>query len=272
MLERVTQRLGWTLDPDDPRAPPSEVWRALTPEERAALVASLPSEWEDTSPPEGDPHWNPKVSARKTLQRYFSRIGRSVYVGSELPIYYPGERVFAPDVMAVLDVPLHERERWVVDAEGKGLDWALEIFVSGSRKKDHVGNVEKYARLGIADYFLFDRGRGRLHGWHLASPGDRSYAPILPQRGRYVARTLGLELGVVGDKLRFFSADAELPEVEELIERLERAVDGLQRRAEEEAKRAEEEAKRAEEEAARRARAEQRLAEALAEIERLKRG
>lgn len=265
MLERVTQRPSWTLDPDDPRAPPSEVWRELTPGQRDALVASLPSEWEDASPPEGDPHWNPKVSARKTLQRYFSRIGRSVYVGSELPIYYPGERVFAPDVMAVLDVPVHERDRWVVDAEGKGLDWVLEIFVSGSRKKDLVGNVERYARLGIADYFLFDRGRGRLHGWHLESPSDRTYVPILPQGGRYIARTLGLELGVLGDKLRFFSADAELPEVEELIDRLERAVDGLERRVEEAAR-------RAEEEATLRARAEQRLAEALAEIERLKRG
>jgi hypothetical protein len=259
----VTQRLGWTLDPDDPRAPPSEVWHALTSEERAALQASLPSEWEDTAPPEGDPHWNPKVSARKTLQRYFSRIGRSVYVGSELPIYYPSERVFAPDVMAVLDVPLHERDRWVVDAEGKGLDWVLEIFVSGSRKKDHVANVERYARLGIADYFLFDRGRGRLHGWHLPSPEHRTYAPILPQGGRYAARTLGLEMGVVGEKLRFFKGDAELPEVEELIERLERFVDGLERRAEEEAKRAEEEAKL-------RADVEDQLAAALAEIARLK--
>jgi hypothetical protein len=94
---------------------------------------------------------------------------------------------------------------------------------------------------------------------------------MLPQRGRYVSRTLGLEIGVLDSKLRFFSLDAELPEAEELIFKLERAVSDLERRAEEEARRAEEEARRAEEEARRADTAETRLAEALREIERLKR-
>jgi hypothetical protein len=295
----VTLR-GFTPDPSDPRAPPSELWRELTPEQQRAVVEALPSEWpgwDEASPPEGDRHWNPKVSARKTLERYFARTGRSVYVGSELPIYYPDERVFAPDVFAVLDVPRRERDRWVVDAEGKGLDFVLEIFLSGDRKKDHEGNVERYARLGIPECFLFDRGRLRLHGFR-RQPGRASYAPLVPQGGRFAVVTLGLELGIVGDRLRFFSGDAELPDAEELIERLERALDGVQervelevrraeeeaRRAEEEARRAEEETRRAEEEArraeeeARRAEgearraddAERRLAEVLAELEALR--
>jgi Uma2 family endonuclease len=273
------------VDPEDPRAPPSEIWLALTPEERRRVVDSLPAEWDAMPPPEGDRHWNPKVSARKTLERWFSRLGRRVYVGSELAIYYPGERVFAPDVMAVLDVELRERDRWVVDAEGRGLDWTLEIFVGGDRKKDHEGNVERYARLGIPEYFLFDRGRARLSGWRLPTPNARSYEPIVPQRGRWVSSVLGLELCVVGERLRFMHGDAELPDAEELIDRLERIVDALQFRAEEEARRAEEEARRAEEEArraeeeARRAEEEARraqhlegkLAAALEELEKLRR-
>jgi hypothetical protein len=254
---------GWKVDLSDPRAPPTDVWRALTPEERAAVVESLPSEWEDALPPEGDRHWNPKVSARKTLERYFAKLGRSVYVGSELPTYYPAERVFAPDVFAVLDVSRHERDRWVVDAEGKGLDWILEIFLSGDRKKDHEGNVERYARLGIPEYFLFDRGRLRLWGFRLPEASARAYEPLLPQAGRYRSTTLGLELGIVDDRLRFFVGDAELPDAEELITRLEGFVDRLERRAEEEARRAEEEARRREE-------VEAKLEAALREIERLK--
>ena len=258
----MTQR-DWAIDPDDPRAPPTEVWDALSPAQRERLVDALPSEWEDALPPEGDRHWNPKVNARKTLERYFARTGRSVYVGSELPIYYPGERVFAPDVFAVLDVSRHERDRWVVSAEGKGLDFVLEIFLSGDRKKDHDGNVERYARLGIPEYFLFDRGRLRLWGFRLAGPGATTYTPILPQGGYFRVATLGLGLAIAGDQLRFYAGDGELPDAEELIERLERAVDGLQTRADEEARRAEEEARRAEEEA-RRAEAEARKAEAEA--------
>ncbi len=232
----------WVPDPDDPRAPPTEVWAAMSGEERAELVASLPSEWEDALPPEGDRHWIPKVSARKTLERYFSRIGRSVYVGSELPIYYPGERVFAPDVFAVLDVPLHERDRWVVSDEQRGLDWVLEIFLAGSRRKDFERNVELYARLGIHEYFLFDRGALRLEGFRFPTPTSRVYERISPEAQRYSCGSLGLELAIVGDRLRFFAADAELPDVEELIDRLEGAV----------------------------AQTERRLADALREIERLK--
>jgi len=259
----VTQ--PWIIDPDDPRAPPTEMWRALSDEQRRRLVDSLPSEWESALPPEGDPHWNPKVNARKTLERYFSRLGRSVYVGSELAIYYPNERVFAPDVFAVLDVPTHERNRWIVDDEGRGLDWALEIFVAGDRKKDHIRNVDLFARLGIAEYFLFDRGKLRLSAWRLPDPAARTYQQLLPQRGRFASTVLGLEVGVVEGRLRFFHLDAELPDAEELIQKLERAVDNLEARAEEESR-------RADEEAAKRGEAEARLAEALDELNRLKQG
>jgi hypothetical protein len=37
--------LTYRVDPDDPRAPPQELWERLTPEERARIVDSLPSEF-----------------------------------------------------------------------------------------------------------------------------------------------------------------------------------------------------------------------------------
>ena len=188
---------SWLLDPNDPRAPSSEVWNAMSPEERARVVASLPTDWEDALPSEGDPHWVPKVNARKTLERYFSRLGRKAYVGSELAIYYPGERTFAPDVFAVLDVEPHARDRWVVDQEQRGLDWVMEIHVAGDRRKDHIRNVEWFARLGIPEYFIYDRGKLRISAWQLETSADgRRYVPMLPQRGRYVSTVLGLEVGI----------------------------------------------------------------------------
>jgi Uma2 family endonuclease len=255
----------YRVNPDDPRAPPQEVWEQLSPEERARIVDSLPSEFpvSDAHPPEGDPHYEAKTRTREVLGSFFSRIGRKVYLACELPVYDPGEPMFAPDVMAVLDVEPHSRMRWVVSAEGKGLDFALEVHVAGERRKDLERNVERYARLGIREYFVFDRGRLRLSGWRLEE-GRRAYRPILPQHGAYPSEVLGLDLQVEEEKLRFYVGGAALPEAPELIARLESMVERV------EASRAELE-RQLVEEAQRREEAERRLAEALAELERLRR-
>jgi Uma2 family endonuclease len=277
----------YRVNPDDPRAPPQEVWEQLTPEERARIVASLPSEFpaSEAAPPEGDPHFEAKARASEVLGSYFSRIGRKVYLACELPIYYPGEPMFAPDVIAVVEVETHSRMSWVVSAEGKGVDLALEIHVAGERRKDLERNVERYARLGIREYFVFDRKRLRLMGWRLEE-GRRSYRPLLPQHGFYPSQVLGLELQLEGERLRFYHGGAMLPEADEMIATLERMVEGVEQRrseleqqlAEEARLRAEEARLRAEETRLRaeetrlREDAERRLAEVLLEMERLRGG
>ncbi|AEI64271.1 Uma2 family endonuclease [Corallococcus macrosporus] len=289
------------VDPDDPRAPPQELWDALSPEERQRIIDSLPSEFpvSEATPPEGDFHFEAKTRAREVLGSFFSRIGRKVYLGCELPVYYPGESMFAPDVMAVVDVEPRARMSWMVSAEGKGLDFALEVHVAGERRKDLERNVERFARLGIREYFVFDRGRLRLSGWRL-DEGRRVYRPILPQHGLYPSEVLGLDLQVDDERLRFYLGGAALPEAPELIARLEHMVERVetsraelvQQLAEESRLRAEESRMRAEEthrreeesrlraeesrlraeETRRREEAERQLAEARAEIERLRGG
>jgi Uma2 family endonuclease len=244
----------------------------MSEEARKRVVASLPGEVTEAemSPPEGDRHFQAKVKALDTLRSYFVRQRRRVYLASELPVYYPGTQRFAPDLLAVLDVDPHERDKWVVSAEGKGLDFVLEVHVGGDRKKDAVDNVTRYAWLGIPEYFIYDRSRQRLLGYRLPSADARLYVPIVPQHGGYSSEQLGLELRIEDERLRFYAGSALLLESEELISRLEHMVEGLQQRAEEEARRAEEEARRAEEEARRRQEAEKRVAELQAELERLK--
>ncbi|WP_437561584.1 Uma2 family endonuclease [Sorangium sp. So ce542] len=277
---------SWEIDPDDPRAPPQELWDRMTPEERQRVLDTLPSEFEvsEASPPEGDFHFNPKVAARDALGGYFQRIGRRVYLACELPVYYPAERMFAPDLIAVLDVEVKERAHWSVSAEGKGVDLALEILWSGRSKKDLEDNVIRYASLGISEYFVFDRRRRRLRGFRLAQ-GSARYQPIVPQDGRLTSAVLDLDLGLEEDRLRFFQGQTALPETRELLARLDTMVGGLEtrieqterrldeerQRADEERQRADEERQRADEERQRADEAERRLAEALAELTRLKR-
>jgi Uma2 family endonuclease len=270
----MVQRLpdAYRFDPVDPRAPSEEQWARMSPEERSRIVEMLPAEVPiELMPPEGDPHRIAKTRATDTLDAYFRRIKRKIYISSELAVFYPDEPRFSPDVLAVRDVELHERNKWVVATEGKGLDLVIEVHDKGDADKDYKVNVARYARLGIEEYFIFDRGQLTLRGYRLPpmEPGRsgraRAYRPILPQQGQYSSEVLGLDLRVEGTKLRFLQGMAPLPEAEELIGKLGTRLDEAivhQQEAAERARLAEERA----------AALEQQLAEARAEIDRLKRG
>ncbi|HYO57230.1 Uma2 family endonuclease [Archangium sp.] len=267
-MERNQQKDGDSF----PRAPTQEEWDAMSMEEREQVVQSLPAEvtWDEMAMPEGDLHSEAKRGALEALRGYFSRQQRRVYLGTELPVYYPGERRFAPDLLAVLDVEPHLRGKWMVSHEGKGLDWVMEVHVGGDRKKDAEYNVRRYARLGIPEYFIYDRNKEQLEAYRLPSPGAREYVRMEPRQGRYSSEVLGLELQVEGEKLRFWAGNALLLESDELITRLREMVEGLQQRADEEARKLGEEARRREEAERRLAEAEQRMAALQAELERLK--
>lgn len=263
-----------------PMAPSVEEWEELSPAEREAVVAALPGEvtYDEMAMPEGDRHAKAKARALDALRGFFTRQRRRIYLAQELPIYYPAEPRFAPDLLAVLDAEDVDRDKWVVNAEGKGLDWVLEVHVGGDRKKDAERNVTRYARLGIPEYFLYDRARNRLAAYRLESPDARVYAPIVPNHGLYESRVLGLEIQVDEDRLRFYAGTALLLESDELIARVQAMYDAAQRRADEEARRREEaerlreESERLrEEEARRREEAEREVARLRAELERLKR-
>ncbi len=261
-----------------PRAPSQAAWDAMSAEERARVVEALPCYMTEAelSPPEGDPHSGPVRSARDALGGFFGAKGRSHYIGCDLIVYYPDRRRFAPDVFVVFDVEPHEREKWVVSHEGRGLDWVLEVLYSGDRKKDLERNVRLYAELGVPEYFVYDSRRQALHGFRLPEPGATAYVPVLAQYGRYPSEVLGLDLCVEEGRLRFYAATAPLLETPEIIDRLRRAAAGFDERLAEEARaRAEAEQGRAEaeqgraEEARARAEAERRLAELQARLDEL---
>jgi Uma2 family endonuclease len=245
------------------------VWQLLTEDERLVVVEALPSEFEWALPPEGDPHRKASGGPLSALEAYFRRIGRRVYLSSNLPVYYPGERVFAPDLIAVVDVDPHDRDRWVVEHEGKGLDLVLEVLYRGDDRKDLERNVTRFARSGISEYFIYDRKRGRLTGYRVPEGGGAEYRPIVPQGGRWPSAVLGLDLALEGDRLRLYSGTAPVPELQELALRGEALLSDAMQRVEAAEHRAEEEARRAEEEARRRAEAEEELSRLRAELKRL---
>ncbi len=73
-------------------------------------------------------------------------------------------RARAPRQEVWADVETHRRSAWVVSAEGRGVGWVMEVLVEGDRRKDVVGNVRRYAALGIEEYFVFDHAHKTIRG------------------------------------------------------------------------------------------------------------
>jgi Uma2 family endonuclease len=217
-------------------APTEEEWRAMSPTAREALLVRILDALSDPAAAmsEGRRHKKAKTSALDALGLHFGAIGRTMYLAEEMAVLYPGETVFTPDVLAVVGVAEPDddaRMAWVVADEGKGLDLVIEVLHHGSRNKDLVDNVERYASLGIPEYFVYDRLHQRILGYRLPDAAARRYQRIVPQGGRHASAVLGLELAIEGGKLRFFYGMAELPGTSDLIGRLNRMVTALEARA-----------------------------------------
>lgn len=187
---------------------------------------------------EGERHLDAKVEARDTLREFFRSQRPGLFVAADIPVYYPGQKAIRPDLLAVHEVATHVRDSWMVTKEGKGIDLALEIHHKGNWRKDFVDNVERYAGLGIHEYFAFDLERRELRGWRL-STGGRAYHSIRGYWGRFKSEVLGLDLLVEDGALRFFFENAELLGGARLVHRLQALSDSAIQRAEAEAQRAE---------------------------------
>ena len=148
-----------------------------------------------------------------------------------LPSTMPSGQTVASPALAVR---LHAGGAHVVAQRAFAVgDFVLEVHVAGSLAKDLTGNVEKYARLGIGEYFVFDKTHGRIHGYRLpaAQRGTvrpaRAYAPVIPQMGRWSSEVLGIDLTLENGQLRFMVGNAPLEHAEEVIHRLGSMLDDV---------------------------------------------
>src|SRR5262249_25024454 len=111
----------WASIPAEaPTAPTEEAWARMSPEQRErAVEALLASESLEEiakreAMAEGDPHLDAKMNIRDTLRAHFGKLGRKIYVGADITVYYPGKKGFTPDVLAVNEVNSNPRDCWMV--------------------------------------------------------------------------------------------------------------------------------------------------------------
>ena len=206
----------------------------------------------------------------------------------------------APDVLVAFGIGRDNRSSYFVWREGKPPDWVLEVASPSTEERDRGYKRQRYATLGVPEYWLFDpkgdafpSGTPRLQGLGLVNGAYRPLASglaagDLPARRRMIrSKVLGLDVCAEGALLRFRDPATgrdipHPPEVEAAAERAEtRAEREVAQRKSAEAQaereiaqrksaetRAEREAARATREAAARSAAEARVAELEAELRR----
>jgi len=85
--------------------------------------------------------------------------GQRVYVASDLLVYYregdPSQFV-VPDLFVVQDCDPSRRRTFKIWEEGKVPEVVIEVTSRSTRRDDEAYKVQIYARLGVAEYFLYD--------------------------------------------------------------------------------------------------------------------
>jgi Uma2 family endonuclease len=106
---------------------------------------------------ESDLHRDWMVRIIELLKAHFA--GQKVYVSGNLLIYYvegDPRKCVAPDAFVVKDCDPRRRKVYKLWEEGKIPSFVLETTSSTTRGEDQRGKMSLYARLGIAEYFLYD--------------------------------------------------------------------------------------------------------------------
>jgi len=236
--------------PEPLLVPTRAEWERLSAEERLAFetrAGEVLTEIARTMG-EGRPHSTARGRALDVLRGHFDRGRRPIYLGSDMPVLYPGERSFEPDLFAVLDVidpgEADRRMAWTVANEGRGLDFVLEILHGAKPGKDLVANVHFYAKLGIPEYFVYDRRTERLVAHRLEG---KSYVPVALHLGRYPSEVLGVDFSVTNGRLTFHAGGGRLEDSREVIQGLSDLVRSVEDRADRAEQQAREAAQRAQE-------------------------
>jgi Uma2 family endonuclease len=146
------------------------------------------------------------LSLMGVLRNYF-RDALDVCVGANMFVYYERgnpRAVFAPDVFVTRGVPKRRHRTYKLWEEGKPPSFVMEVSSDSTWLEDTGNKKALCARLGVAEYFIFDPLgdylEPHLQGFRLVE-GD--YERIAPASdGSVVSQVLGLRLRADGTTLR----------------------------------------------------------------------
>lgn len=192
----------------------------------------------DEPPLESYRHLKQLILLLTCIERLWQR--QDFFAGANMSVYYSirqlkQEDVRGPDFFVVLNTERKERKSWVVwDEDGKYPNFILEILSDSTAKNDRGLKKQLYQDVfRTPNYFWFDPYSLEFAGFKL---NYRSYEPIVPnEQGWLWSDELQLYLGIVAEKLRFFTREGELVPTPEEAEAQERQRAQTERQRAEEA-------------------------------------
>lgn len=141
-----------------------------------------------------------------TLRTRYVKVPDVYVAGNMLMYYVPGniKKCVSPDVFLVEGVSKEKRRTYKVWEEGRAPSLVIEVTSKSTWSEDLIEKKEKYARLGVKEYFLFDLLGEYLHphlqGFRLSGSW---YGEIEPDAdGSLTSEVTGLRLQVEGERLR----------------------------------------------------------------------
>ena len=188
--------------------------------------------YSDEPPWETDLHWLQMTLLIQCLEWLWQN-RKDFYASGNLTIYYSprqrkSENFRGPDFFVVLGTERKPRKSWVAwEEDGKYPNVIIEII------SDSTGDTDKGLKKQIyqdifrtPDYFWFDPETLEFSGFHLL---DGEYQPLEQNpQGWLWSQQLGLYLGVVQEKLRFYTREGELiPTPEEVAQHQKQRSDRL---------------------------------------------
>ena len=199
----------------------------------------------------------------ETLKAHFKQYP-DVYVSGDILMYYvkgDPHQVVSPDVLVSFGLGKKRRNTYLVWVEGKLPDFVMEFSSKTTYDEDLGPKMDRYASLGIQDYFLYD-----ALGIYLPKPlmgftlVDGGYVPISEDEdGGLHSDVLSLDFHVDDVGLGLYDPVAGAW--------LQTTAESAEARAEQEKARAEQEKARAEQEKARAETAETRAEQEKARAE-----
>ena len=142
----------------------------------------------------------------------------NTFVGCDLLLYDKEDEdrdAVAPDVFVVFGVPDKDRDSYEVRKEGKVPDFVLEVASKGTYRKDLGSKKDKYQRMGVREYCVFDPKGGmhwpRLQLFRLEGGGyERVSGRGDPDGSLAVtSETPALELRLEDGRLRLWDPEAQ---------------------------------------------------------------
>ena len=134
-----------------------------------------------------------------------------VYVSGNLLIYdIPGKttRSISPDIMVVFGIEKKMRRTYKIWEEGKAPDFVIEVSSKWTYRNDLTKKKNRYAHIGVKEYFLFDPERSYLPesliGLRLTDDGEYEPIPITNNNG-IISNVLGIEFRIQDDDIMLYN-------------------------------------------------------------------